>query len=103
VFASARAAQFRQRAPRRALSLFLRLGERDALAKLGEPDFHAGRWQREHGVRPAQDLGSPLHSGAPMQFGVDTVRINQEDFLHGVDLPINRQFDPAIVTLGARR
>jgi hypothetical protein len=38
-----------------------------------------------------------------MKLGVALVGGDEQNFLHGVDLPVRRQFDAAVVTLGARR
>src|ERR1700757_4505972 len=43
-----------------------------------------------------------MRSRSPMKLATKTVRGDQHDFLHALDLPINRQLDPAIMALRAR-
>lgn len=49
------------------------------------------------------DLTEPEGTFASEDLGVGSLRVDQENFLHGVDFTISRDFGPAIMPFGAGR
>ena len=72
------------------LVLLFGVGQRDAVVKLHEPYLDGNRGEVQNGLAGPQDIRDPLRSGTPVQFGMDAVRVDEQDFLHAVDLAVDR-------------
>src|SRR6185437_4478562 len=71
--------------------------EGDPVVKLRQGDIGPDRGEADRIGFAAEDFGDPLGTAAAVQFDVPPIGADKQDLLHGPDLAVSGEFEPAIV------